>query len=106
MKMRKQNFETFSRDEVLGILASLVGCFNPDDLVWQIAQYMKQMGIDTEQDPSYVDDILWDLHEEGIRYPDGSPIFDPEEKGLTLEEMRDFAEQWLREKEMQSLKES
>jgi hypothetical protein len=78
MKMREQNFESFSRDEVLGILASLVNCFNPDDLVWQIAQYMKQMGIDTEQDPSYVDDILWDLHCEGIRYPNGEPIIDPE----------------------------
>jgi hypothetical protein len=76
MKIQENGMkDSFSRDEVLAMLASLMNLWNPDDLEWQIAQYMKQMGIDSEPDP---DKILWELHFKGIRYPNGEPLIDPE----------------------------
>jgi hypothetical protein len=70
------NKQVFSRDEVLGLFASLLLCEQAYEYDEDVIDFLKQMGINTESGDPY--EILWELHFEGIRYPNGDPLIDPE----------------------------
>jgi hypothetical protein len=100
----------FTKDEVLEMFAALLFCEDQWHVAEEMLPFLKQMGIHGESgSPDLPWDLLWEIHCRGIRYPDGSPIFYPEEDEghkLTDEELHDFIEQWHRKQEMQSCKES